>query len=440
MSLFDAGSFPVLLVAALAASNCALVGSYLVLRRTALLGDAIGHGVLPGLVVGFILAGNRDLAPMLAGALAAAFATAFLTDLLRRHLRIDGDAAMGVVFTTMFAGGVLLIQRYAAQVDLDPGCVLYGQVEYAALDRSAWAILGWTPPRAAVSLAAVLVIDLSLVALLWKELLLSSFDPALGSSIGVRAEPMHLLLMGMTAMTTVASFEAVGSILVVAMLVIPGAIGHLFADRLLRVLLFAQGAAALSALLGLAGAERLDTSVAGMVAVAAGGLFAVAWLLAPRHGWLPQRLRRFALSLRIAEEDRLAELYRLAERAEGISPASAAALVPARHPAWLRSLAGLRLRLSGATGRADGGVALTRRGRVRGRRVVRRHRLWEIYLRERLALPASHLHEPAHRIEHFLDEELAARLEERLERPERDPHGREIPGERGGTGDSRSGS
>lgn len=429
MSIFDEGSLPVLIVAALAAANCALVGSYLVLRRTALLGDAISHGVLPGLVIGFALAGNRDLVPMLAGALAAAFATALLTDLLRRHLRIDGDAAMGVVFTTMFALGVILIERYAAQVDLDPGCVLYGQVEYAALDRSS-PILGWPPPRAAISLAAVLLVDIGLVALFWKELLLSSFDPALGSSIGVRAEPMHLLLMGMTAMTTVASFEAVGSILVVAMLIVPGVIGHLFADRLLRVLLFAQGAALLSAGLGLWSAERLDTSVSGMMAVAAGGLFALAWLLAPRHGWLPLRLRRVALTLRIAEEDLLAELYRRSERGEGVALAGVAEVSGTRHPGWLRALAARRLRLAGAIEGRGGEAALSRRGEVLGRRVVRRHRLWEIYLRDRLALPESHLHEPAHRMEHFLDEELATRLDERLDRPERDPHGREVPGSR----------
>ncbi len=432
MSILDESTLPVLIVAVLAACNCALVGTYLVLRRMSLLGDAISHGVLPGLVVGFIFAGSLDLVPMLIGALIAALATALLTDLLRRHLRIDGDAAMGVVFTSLFAIGVILIRLYAEQVDLDPGCVLYGSVEYAALDQAGFAIGGWVPPRAAISLGAVLLLDISLVALFFKELLLTSFDPDLGNAVGIRATPMHLLMMGMTAMTTVASFEAVGSILVVAMLVVPATIGHLLADRLLAVLLLAQIAAVLAAVFGLIGADRLDTSVAGMMAVAGGGLFGLTFLFAPRHGLVIRRLRRLGLSLRIAEEDLLGEMYRRWEQASGAIAGEDVDLEPVEspwHPPWIMALARTRLRLAGAIDRLGTTADLTRLGREAARGLVRRHRLWELYLRERLALPSSHLHDPAHRMEHFLDEDLVRRLDERLERPERDPHGREIPAE-----------
>ncbi len=427
MGLFDHASLPILIVAVLAACNCALVGSYLVLRRMSLLGDAISHGVLPGLVIGFMLAGNRDLLPMLLGALAAALGTALATDFLKRSMRIDGDAAMGVVFTTLFALGVILIERYAAQVDLDPSCVLYGQVEYAAIDRWSGAIFGWRPPRSAVTLAIVFAIDLGVIALLWKEFLLTSFDAPLADSLGLRSTLMHLLLMGMTALTTVASFEAVGSILVVAMLVVPGAIGTLLSDRLLGVILAAQGAAILSAVFGLWSAEALDTSVSGMMAVSAGGVFAIAFVFAPKHGWLPHRLRRLALSLRIVEEDILGVLYRKHEKTHGTGDVEPESGAPPWHPAWLQILARLRLRLGGAVESFSQEPALTERGMIRGRRLVRRHRLWEIYLSDRLAIPASHLHDPAHRVEHFLDEEFTRRLEEKLDRPERDPHGREIP-------------
>ena len=427
MSLFDAASFPVLLVAILAACNCALVGTFLVLRRMSLLGDAISHGVLPGLVIGFILSGSRDLAPMFLGALAAALGTALATGFLERKLRIDGDAAMGVVFTTLFALGVILIESFAAQVDLDPGCVLYGQVEYASLDRASFSILGWRPPRAALSLAAVLAIDAAVIAFLWKELLITSFDGELADSLGIGSTPVHLILMGMTALTTVASFEAVGSILVVAMLVVPAVIGTLLADRLLAVLVAAQGAAIVTAALGLWSAERLDTSVAGMMAVAAGALFAAAFLLAPKHGWLPRRVRRLSLAVRIVEEDLLGTLYRDHERSAGRVGEETAKSTPPWHPGWLRALARLRLRWRREVETAAGVPVLTNAGLLRGRRLVRRHRLWEIYLSDRLSLPESHLHDPAHRVEHFLDEELTRRIEEKLDAPETDPHGREIP-------------
>ena len=427
MSIFEPALIPILVVAALAASNCALVGSYLVLRRMSLLGDAISHGVLPGLVIGFLLSGSRDLAPMFIGALIAAVITALGAELLKRRLRIDGDAAMGVVFTTLFAAGVLLIHRYAGQVDLDPGCVLYGQAEYAALDLWRGSIFGWHPPRTAISLLAVAFVNLAVVTLFWKEFLIASFDSSLADSLGFRAMGVHLLLMALTALTTVAAFEAVGSILVVAMLVVPGAVGVLLSDRLIGVLIAAQGAALASAVGGVWGAQRWDTSVAGMMGVSAGVVFAVAFLLAPRHGWLPRRARRWALSLRIAEEDLLGAMYRDREskhtRGERIPIAPALA----GHPGWLCLLARLRCRWSGEVRSIDGELALSDEGLTRGRRIVRRHRLWELYLSDRLSIPDSHLHDPAHRIEHFLDEDLTRRLEEKLDRPDRDPHGREIP-------------
>ena len=427
MSLFDAALFPVLVVAALAASNCALVGSYLVLRRMSLLGDAISHGVLPGLVIGFLLSGSRDLAPMLIGALIAAVLTALSSELLKRRLRIDGDAAMGVVFTTLFAAGVLLIHRYAGQVDLDPGCVLYGQAEYAPLDLWHKTIFGWQPPRTAVSLIAVGLFNLVLISLFWKELLITSFDSALADSLGFRSSGVHLLLMGLTALTTVAAFEAVGSILVVAMLVVPGAVGVLLSDRLFGVLIAAQGAALASAVGGVWGAQRWDTSVAGMMGVSAGLVFAAAFILAPRHGWLPRRIRRLALSLRIAEEDLLGAMYRDREAKHSGNERIPVAPALAGHPGWLRGLARIRSRVTGKVRPIDGELALSEEGLTRGRRIVRRHRLWELYLSDRLSIPDSHLHDPAHRIEHFLDEELTRRLEEKLDRPDRDPHGREIP-------------
>ncbi len=431
MNLFDVTSFSILIVVALAASNCALIGSYLVLRRQSLLGDAISHGILPGLVIGFLLAGSRDLVPMATGALLAALGTALCTDFLRRHLRIDGDAAMGIVFTTLFAIGVILIETSASQVELDPGCVLYGQAEYAAIDRTNFGLFGWHPPRSAVSLAVVLAINTSLVTAFWKELLITSFDPQVADSVGIKAAPMSLLIQSMTALTTVAAFEAVGSILVIAMLIVPGVIGHLLSDRLLGVLIAAQIAGFITALLGLWGAIYWDTSVAGMVAVSGGALFGVTLILAPRHGWIPNLLRRWSLTVRIVEEDLLGWLYRRIESTEG----SASSVTDSRpldsplppHPQWLYRWARLRLRLTGSIDRWGSEAKLTEHGHSRGRRLVRRHRLWETYLSDRLALPASHLHDPAHRIEHFLDEELTQKIEEKLDRPERDPHGREVP-------------
>ncbi|MFQ5653875.1 MAG: metal ABC transporter permease [Planctomycetota bacterium] len=423
----DGGTVWTVVVGMSAATSCALVGSYLVLRRIALLGDAISHAVLPGLVIGFMLSGSRSLLPMLGGAVVAALSTTYLTETIARRGRVAGDASMGVVFTTLFAIGVILMSRHAAQVDLDPGCVLYGQLELAAIDTVSIAVTGSEVPRTQITLTLILLANLLLLSLFWKELKITSFDPALAVTVGISATAMHYLLMTMVAATAVACFEAVGSILVIAMLIVPAATARLLTDRLATLLVAAVLVAWISAIGGYALAVHLDTSVAGMMAVVVGGEFALAALLAPRHGILAGTLRRAALALRIAEDDVLAALYRLQEAQEPqIAAESAIPGAPEAPPA--RRLPRLALRIKGLLrGGPPGAEKLTSRGLARGRALVRAHRTWEVYLRERLDLPADHLHDPANRMEHYVDDSMAERILEGLEQPQKDPHGRRIP-------------
>ncbi len=408
-------------IAMMATTSCALVGSYLVLRRMGLLGDAISHAVLPGLVIGFMVSGSRALWPMLIGAAAAGLATTFLSELLRRRARVEASAGMGVVFTSLFALGVVLISTYGKGVDLDAGCVLYGALEYRALDTVTLAQV--EVPRSFLALAAVALVDLGLVLLLWKELKISSFDPALATTLGIPAGFMHYFLMAMVSCTTVACFEAVGSILVIAMLIVPGATAHLLTDRLSRMLGIAVVVGWLSAIAGILLARRYNTNEAGMMAVAAGAQLGLAVLLAPRHGVLARAARGLRFSFRIIQEDYLARLYRLEE-----AGAARGAAESGRSGAGLRERFALSaLAFAGAIESAGSGWALTANGRRRAEELVRSHRLWESFLADRLGLPADHLHEPAHRMEHYVSPELAEQLRTGLASRAQDPHGRTIP-------------
>ncbi|HEY2838215.1 MAG TPA: metal ABC transporter permease, partial [Pirellulales bacterium] len=201
-------------VAALTNVACALLGCYLVLRRMSLLGDAISHAVLPGLVVAFILSGSMSIVYMFAGALAVGLLTTFLTQAVHRQGGVPEDASMGVVFTSLFALGVVLIKRYGQGVDLDPDCVLYGQLDL--VEFYTVKIAGHEIPRALVSILPVLALNVAVITLFWKELKISSFDPALATTMGINAGLLFYLLMGLVAVTTVASFEQVGSILVIS--------------------------------------------------------------------------------------------------------------------------------------------------------------------------------------------------------------------------------
>ncbi len=397
-------------------TSCAILGCYLVLRRMSMLGDAISHSVLPGLALSFILTGSISGWGMAVGAAALGVLTAFLTQAIAKLADVPEDSSMGVVFTSLFALGVILITRVASQADLDPGCVLYGLIEFTPLDTIP--VFGLEVPRAFQTLIPALVITLGFVGLFWKELKIVSFDPALASAMGYRVGLIHYLLMAMVAGVTVSSFESVGSILVIAMLIVPAATANMLTDRLAGMMLWSTAVAVLSAVFGYALAARWNTSVAGMMAVVAGGLFALAVFAAPRHGIVSQFVRRIRLTLRIVREDVLALLYR-AEEASAAAPPLAAGAIP--------RLALVQLRRFGQIERAESGWKLTAAGRSVAAELVRSHRLWETYLSTRLDLPADHVHPPAERMEHYIDHALRERIAADLADPRRDPHGRPIP-------------
>ncbi len=417
----------VIAVAALTNVACAVLGCYLVLRRMSLLGDALAHAVLPGLVVAFLLSGSLGIGFMFAGALVVGLLTTFLTEWIHRQGNVPADAAMGVVFTSLFALGVVLVNRYASAVHIDTECVLEGLLEFVGLPGIyTISIAGVEVPRQFVSVVPVLVVNLLFVWLFWKELLISSFDPALATTMGISASLMHYTLMALVALTTVASFEVVGSILVIAMLIAPGATAQLLTDRLSRMLLIAAGIGALTAVAGYYLAVWIDTNIAGMMAVVVGVLYALAVVFSPRYGILSTLSRNVSTSLRILGEDVLAMLYRLEEmaieRRLGIGEAARAV-----GGGFLARLSIYRLLFGGRIEASSGGLELTPRGRDAAQRLVRSHRLWEAYLVEHLGLPHDHVHAPAERMEHYIGEDLRQRLAQDLPETTTDPHGREIP-------------
>jgi manganese/zinc/iron transport system permease protein len=292
----------IVVVGVLAAIACALLGNFLVLRKMSMMGDAISHAVLPGLAIAFLITGARASLTMFIGAAVVGVLTAVFTQWISRFGNVDRGASMGIVFTTLFAAGLLLIVQAADHVDLDPGCVLYGAIELTPLD------VVWRPeifgaivevPRAALVLGGAAVVNLCFVILFFKELRISSFDAALATTMGINANVMHYLLMTLVAVTTVAAFEAVGSIIVIAMLIVPAAAAHLLTDRLGMMVFLSTVLAALSAVLGHLSALIVpgwfgftDTSTSGMMALMAGVIFAVVALVAPRHGILVKKFQR----------------------------------------------------------------------------------------------------------------------------------------------------
>jgi len=508
---YDEISFWIVLTAAFVNVSCAVLGCFLVLRRMSLLGDAISHAILPGLVLGFIVMvalrpdnphhaahdtkaaateraeksadakttiraqrPTREHVPMpyfamLIGALAIGVVTAMLTEVIHRYAKVPEDAAMGVVFTSLFAIGVIMIHRLAKSVDLDPGCVLYGMLETASLDIVD--VFGYEVSRPALNMGIVCLLVILFVTVLWKELKIVSFDPQLATTQGINAPIIHYLLMAMVATVTVAAFEAVGSILVVAMLIAPAATAYMLTDRLSFMVVIAAVSGLISAVLGrdLAQGDSVSAhavcavlsvlvsfisslyhsiaglqfqfnhvplsfqraSVSGMGAVVAGGLFVFAVLFSPSHGYLVKLARQFNLTLRIVREDALALMYRWQEVGPDRSldrRQAAAALGGGFLPGlslWWLERSGLIESLQTPEGKQ--GLILTDKGCTQARTLVKSHRLWETYLAQVLGLPADHLHAPADRTEHFISEVVLKEVAAAVENPIEDPHGRPIP-------------
>ncbi|MGD1972281.1 MAG: metal ABC transporter permease, partial [Desulfobacterales bacterium] len=310
----------IVITGALSAMACALLGNFLVLRRMSMMGDAISHAVLPGLAIAFLITGSRESLPMLIGAVAIGVLTAFMVQGIAKLSNLDKGASMGVVFTTLFALGLILIRQAADHVDLDPGCVLYGAIELTPLDT--YEILGYEIPAAALTNAGMLLLNGILVIIFYKELKITTFDPALATTMGINANVMHYVLMTFVAATTVAAFESVGSILVIAMLIVPAASAHLLTDRLPTMLVISLMVAFVSAILGHIFAITIpgwfgfrDTSTAGMMGVAAGLIFLLVFLFAPRHGLISRTLSQTMLALKITKDDILGFLYRYQELA-----------------------------------------------------------------------------------------------------------------------------
>lgn len=346
----------ILLVGSAVAASCALVGSFLVLRKMALVGDAISHAVLPGIVIAFLLTGERSTLPMVLGAGALGVLTVVLVEVFNRTRRLKEDAAIGVVFPALFSIGVILVSRYAAQVDLDLDCVLYGEIAYAP-----WDLLFWrgqpVGPKALWINGAVLLVNLAFVLTLYKELKVTTFDPELAAALGFAPALMHYLLMALVSVTVVGAFESVGAILVVAMLVVPPATAYLLTDRLHRMLAGSVAFGVASALAGYAVARWLDASIAGAMASVAGAFFLLAFLLSPRYGLAARAVRARRLGLATAEQ---LLLLHLRSGGEGVALAELR-----RRFAWGgRRLEKVVARLTdrGWAEARDGSLRLTRQG------------------------------------------------------------------------------
>ncbi len=280
----------IILTSSLFAISCGLLGCFLILRKMAMVGDAISHAVLPGIVIAFLLTGTRDSFEMIIGAALLGIFCTFLMEFFHKKAKLQTDAAIGVTFTSLFALGVILISVFAGQVDLDQECVLYGEIAYVPIDlwiSDSGQNMG---PKALYVSALTLIVNILFIRVGFKQLYLTTFDPAFAATTGISIALWNYLLMGSVSMTTVAAFDSVGAILVVALLVAPPATAYLLTDNFKKMLLITCVIAIIISILGYYLAVMLDGSIAGAVVTVAGILFGLAYLFSPSNGILFKRI------------------------------------------------------------------------------------------------------------------------------------------------------
>lgn len=277
-------AFWIILTGSLVAVACSTLGSFLILRKMAMIGDAISHAVLPGIVIAFLISGSRASLPMLVGAALVGLLTTFLIETFHNKAKLQTDASIGIAFTWLFALGIILISAFADQVDLDQDCVLYGEIAYVPLDL--WVTQSGTNlgPRNVWIVGSALLIVSGIVWQGYKGFYLTTFDDSYAKSLGLSTQLWHYLLMGLVSLTTVVSFESVGAILVVAFLIGPAATAYLLTERFSSMLYLAAMSGILAAIGGYYMAAWLNVSIAGSMATIVGLEFLLAFLFGPNNG------------------------------------------------------------------------------------------------------------------------------------------------------------
>jgi len=280
----------IILTAALLGTSCGLLGPFLVLRRQVLLSDAVAHAVLPGIVLVYLLFGSRAPLPVILGAGLFAVICVIGIEQIRSTGLVKADAAIGLVFPTLFALGVIGVTTFASGVHLDLDSTIYGEIAFTPFRT--WELFGVEMARSLPLLASVAAANLVLLILLWKELKASTFDPVFSRVNGISPELVSRIVLIAVAVTAVTAFESVGAILVVTMLIVPAATAYLLTVRLLPLVIVSVLVGWVSAVGGYGSAVALDASIAGAMGLVATLCFSLALLLSPKYGVIARAFRR----------------------------------------------------------------------------------------------------------------------------------------------------
>ncbi len=389
---------------------CAVLGCYIILRKMAFIGDAMSHALLPGVGIGYLvmnalIPGGFTSGGLLLGALIAAVLTSVSISALSQINRVAEDTAIGIVYTGLFAFGVVILTRFQQYINIDLNHFFQGDI-YGVSWEDMWlsAIVG--------------SIVLGTIVIFYRYFTIVSFDPTMAASLGFPTRLIHTVLTGMIALICVAGISMVGVIMIVGLLITPAALAYLLTDRLPRMMVIAALMGILSVISGLYFSEWVNASGGGAIMFMGFILFLVGLVLAPRYGLLANWLRRRAL---VPQSD-IEDLLKAAHEARDYRTLP---IVASRTRRGLRKLTADGI-VAGVSN--DGIITLTESGQREAAHIERSHQLWEAHLVQKGMTP-DEAHDAAEKLEHLHDSKVLARFDRELDHPDTDAHGVEIPRE-----------
>jgi ABC-type Mn2+/Zn2+ transport system permease subunit/Mn-dependent DtxR family transcriptional regulator len=388
-----------------------LIGTYIMLRRMSLIGDALAHAVLPGVVISFMVAGKGQLTLFL-GAVAAGIITVLLIGFVNRNSKIKEDTSIGIIFTGAFALGVLLVSQLK-QVHIDLSSYLFGDV------------LGVSTGDIILS-AIITIIILLTVILFYKQLLITSFDPTMALTIGISTTVVHYMLMTLLSMSIVSGLQSVGVVLLVAMLITPPATAYMLTSSLKKILFLSSLFGVLASVIGLYLSYHFNFSSGASIVLVAVTFFMLAFLFSPKEGVVTIYFRRRASSRNIVLEDVIKITYKNQGKLNQDELLKIYELELGIKKKRIENL--LRyMEAKGYLQKENNNITLTGSGNKLAVRLIRSHRLWETYVEKEKITDTANVHRDAEEIEHVLSDDLIEELDKELGYPEKDPHGSPIP-------------
>lgn len=408
----EAYAIRALIASAMVGITCGMLGTFIVLRNMSLIGDALSHAILPGVVVGFMLVGFSVLGFFI-GSVIAALVAAILMTWIQRNVSTHTDASIGIVFTVMFAIGVIGISHLTRQegVHLDLKDFLVGNI-LGITDQDLWLT------------GIVLLFTVASVIAFYRFLFITTFDAVVAQTIGISVSTVHYFMMLLLSFAVVASLRTVGVILVVAMLITPASTAYLLTNKLRQMVWLSGLIGLLSTVVGLLAATIFETTPGPAMTVVATLFYLLAVCFAPQKGLLMRSLKKRNNRLKILREDILKQALKL-HQAQNLDMELLADKLDISSSKLGRQLP--LLRQKGWMKKDKNTWNLTDEGIARALELVRAHRLWETYLVNTFGLKEDQIHADAERYEHILTPELAEEMDKQLGYPEKDPHGSPIP-------------